>query len=178
MASESDDAAQTAAQSADTMHPDWPHEVIDRGNGLQLQLTAAQLVPHDRPLATNPNRAHPLAASFEDLASAPLSRTPLSGRPPSPLHAAVDVSRSVLQAPALKSAHVFPLAHVPRAAVVSRQAVVCDDSDDVQAEVHAGTASVAPKVHSNNIRHDASQPACSAAGGAGGPELPPQLAGK
>src|SRR5215471_18077002 len=106
------------------------------------------------------------------------SRAPLSGRPPSPQHAAVDVSRSVLQAPALKSAHVFPLAHVPRAAVVSRQAVVCDDSDDVQAEVHAGTASVAPKVHSNNIRHDASQPACSAAGGAGGPELPPQLAGK
>src|SRR5215471_4062703 len=69
MASESDDAAQTAAQSADTMHPDWPHEVIDRGKGLQLQLTAAQLVPHDRPLATNPNRAHPLAASLDDFAS-------------------------------------------------------------------------------------------------------------
>jgi hypothetical protein len=52
MASLSDEAAQTALQSAAMMQPDGVHELTERGNASQLQDTGAQLAPHEAPLAT------------------------------------------------------------------------------------------------------------------------------
>ncbi len=78
--------------------------------------------------------------------------------------------------PDLKSLHDFPVAHVPSVDVASRQAAVCDAKMETQAAVHEATACAAPNVHSNRIRHDASQPALSEADGPSGSESP-QLAG-
>src|SRR6266536_4864376 len=78
MASLSDEAAQTALQSAATRQPEEVHAVMERGNVSQLQDTDAQPPElHEVPLATYPKRAHPLFAP-----------SPASAMPPSPLQAA------------------------------------------------------------------------------------------
>ncbi len=167
MASLSDEAAQTALQSAATRQPEEVHAVMERGNVSQLQDTDAQPPElHEVPLATYPKRAHPLFAP-----------SPASAMPPSPLQAALAASRSVRHVPDLKSVQDLPLAHVPSAAVASRHAALCDPKMERHADVQGATPSAAPKVHSNRIRHEAWQPACSAADGPSGSESP-QLAGK